>query len=148
MEKIRLGIVGMGVQGSLYAAILAGAQLPHFGKCRQPEGCELTAVSSRSRDTEQKAKALGAAWFSDWKDMVNSGLCDGIIITVPHYLHHEVACYALKAGLHVLCEKPAGVRVSDVKKMLAARGDLTLAMILNQRTNPLFRRIKALGCFR
>lgn len=142
MEKIRFGIVGMGVQGSLYAAILTGTPLPQFGVLPKPEKACLTAVSSRSEAGGEKAKKMGAAWFADWKDMIGSGTCDAVIITVPHYLHHEVACYALQKGVHVLCEKPAGVRASDVKKMLAAQTGAALGMILNQRTNPLFRRVK------
>ena len=142
MEELRLGIVGMGVQGGLYAAILAGAPIPRLGAVKRPEGCRLTAVSSRSPEMAQKAAALGAAWFSDWREMVDSGLCDAVVITVPHYLHHEVAIYALERGLHVLCEKPAGVRASDVKRMLDARKGSALGMILNQRTNPLFRKLR------
>lgn len=147
MEKIRFGIVGMGVQGSLYAAILTGASLPQIGALPRPEHCCLTAVSSRGPETAEKAKSLGVAYFADWKEMVDSGLCDAVIITLPHYLHHEVAIYALKAQVHVLCEKPAGVRASDVQKMLEAHREhpqLALGMILNQRTNPVFRRLKEL----
>lgn len=144
MDKIRFGIVGMGVQGSLYAAILTGTPLPQFGRLPKPENCVLTAVSSRSAQSRERAEGMGAAWFADWKEMIGSGLCDAVIITVPHYLHHEVAVYALEQGLHVLCEKPAGVRASDVRKMLAAQNGKALGMILNQRTNPLFRRLKEL----
>lgn len=142
MEKLRFGIVGMGVQGSLYAAILTGAPLPHIGSLPRPENCCLSAVSSRSPAAGERAKQLGAAWFSDWKEMLASDVCNAVIITVPHYLHHEIACFALEQGKHVLCEKPAGVRASDVRKMLAAQKNTALGMILNQRTNPLFRQLK------
>lgn len=142
MKKVRLGIVGMGVQGSLYGSILTGLPMPHFGEIPKPDGCVLTAVSSRSPETAQKARAMGAKWFSDWKEMIDSGLCDGVIITVPHYLHHQVAVYALERKVAVLCEKPAGVRASDVQQMLDARGDTPLAMIFNQRTNPLFCKLR------
>lgn len=143
MDELKLGIVGMGVQGSLYAAILTGA-LPGL---KRPEGCRLTAVSSRSPETAAKAASLGVAWYPDWKAMISSGICDAIIITVPHYLHHEAAIYALDRGIHVLCEKPAGIRASDVKQMLEARDrnpGSALAMLLNQRTNPLFKRLREL----
>lgn len=142
MDKIRLGIVGMGVQGSLYGSILAGLSLPHFGALPQPKDCVLTAVSSRSPETAQKARAMGVKWFSDWKEMIDSGLCDGVIVTVPHYLHHQVAVYALERKVAVLCEKPAGVRASDVQKMLDVQKNTPLAMIFNQRTNPLFCKLK------
>jgi len=148
MTEVRIGIVGMGVQGSLYANILSGASIPYMPPIKKPEGLVLTAVSSRSQQAKEFASHLeGVTYFSDWKEMSDSSLCDAIIITVPHYLHHDVAIYALNAGKHVLCEKPADVRASDVEKMIAARdkaGNLALATLFNQRTNPLFRRLKDL----
>ena len=146
MTEVRVGIVGMGVQGSLYANILTGNSIPYMPPIRKPENIVLTAVSSRSEQSKEFSSHLcGVTYFSDWKAMIDSDLCDAIIITVPHYLHHEIAIYALEAGKHVLCEKPADVRASDVSKMIAARdasNGLALATLFNQRTNPLFRRIK------
>ena len=148
MTNVRIGIVGMGVQGSLYANILTGTSIPYMPPIKKPENMILVAVSSRSEKAKEFASHLeGVTYFSDWKAMIDSDLCDAIIITVPHYLHHEVAIYALEAGKHVLCEKPADVRASDVEKMIAARDksekELTLATLFNQRTNPLFRRLKS-----
>lgn len=144
MKEVRFGIVGMGVQGTLYANILTGTPIPYMPTISKPKGCVLTAVSSRSESTEQLAEQLGVAYFNNWKDMLDSDVIDAIIITVPHFLHHDVAIYALQTGKHVLCEKPADIRASDVEKMIAARDSSgkALATLFNQRTNPLFRRIK------
>ena len=102
MDKIRLGIVGMGVQGSLYANILTGAAIPYMSSISIPNGCTLTAVSSRSEKAKEFASHLSnVAFFYDWKEMISSTLCDAIIITVPHFLHHEIAIYALSNGKHV-----------------------------------------------
>lgn len=149
MTEVRIGIVGMGVQGSLYANILTGASIPYMPPIKKPDGCVLTAVSSRSEKAKEFASHLeGVTYFSDWKAMIDSDLCDAIVITVPHYLHHDVAIYALEAGKHVLCEKPADVRASDVTKMIAARDTATqklaLATLFNQRTNPLFQKLRKL----
>lgn len=84
MKEVRFGIVGMGVQGSLYASILTGRQHPGRARIPQPEGCVLTAVCSRS-DKTAEASELGAKWFRDWRDMVDSGLVDAVILTVPHF---------------------------------------------------------------
>ena len=129
MTEVRIGIVGMGVQGSLYANILTGTSIPYMPPIRKPEGLALTAVSSRSEQAKEFASHLeGVTYFSDWKEMIDSNLCDTIVITVPHYLHHEVAIYALNAGKHVLCEKPADVRASDVEKMISARDKANAAI--------------------
>ena len=146
MDKIRFGIVGMGVQGSLYANILTGASIPYMPAIDIPENCVLTAVSSRSEKAREFASHLSnVTFFYDWKEMLSSDLCDAVIITVPHFLHHEIAIYALSKGKHVLCEKPAGVRASDVQKILDAQNTykgLSIATLFNQRTNPLFCKLK------
>ena len=141
MKKLRFGIVGMGVQGKLYTALLTGQR---FGEVSfpLPAGCELTAVSSRSPETADLAKSLGVHYFADWKKLAASDICDAIIITVPHYLHHEVAIFALQQGKHVLCEKPADIRASDVEQMLSAQGDRALGIIFHQRTKPVFCKLR------
>lgn len=147
MNNIRLGIIGMGVQGSLYANILTGASIPYMPQMQKPTGCVLTAVSSRSDSAREFASHLeGVAFFTDWKELIDSDLCDAVVITVPHFLHHEIALYAIAAGKHVLCEKPADVRASDVEKMLEAqkssKENLALATFFNQRTNKLFATLR------
>ena len=138
MKEIRFGIIGMGVQGSYYADILAGRR-----EIPQPQGCVLGAVCSRS-DKSREAEKLGVPWFRDWRELLASGSCDAVILTVPHFQHHEIAIAALERGIHVLCEKPAGVRASDVRRMLDAQAKSTakLGMFLQQRTIPLFNRIR------
>ena len=140
MKEIRFGIIGMGVQGSYYADILAGRR-----EIPQPQGCVLGAVCSRS-DKSREAEKLGVPWFRDWRELLASGSCDAVILTVPHFQHHEIAIAALERGIHVLCEKPAGVRASDVQQMLDAQAKSTakLGMFLQQRTIPLFKRIRGI----
>ena len=66
MDELRLGIVGMGVQGSLYAAILSGAiqGLP------KPEGCRLTAISTTNKTVGEKYAAEGIFWYDYWPEML------------------------------------------------------------------------------
>ncbi len=146
MKDVRFGIVGMGVQGSLYANILTGIPLPYMPPIKKPEGCILTAVSSRSEKAKDFASHLpNVAFYNNWKEMIDSDLCDAIIITVPHFIHHEIAIYALRAGKHVLCEKPMGIRASDVQEVARVKneaGDLAFGIIFNQRTNNVFRQLK------
>lgn len=136
---LRLGIIGYGVQGKLYAAILTGG--------KAPANCCLAAVCVHSAASLERTEKLpGIAYFSDWKKMLESSLFDAVVITTPHYSHAEIAIAAMDAGKHVLCEKPAAIRASNVEKMLAcadSHPELTLALMLNQRTNPLFQKLKA-----
>ena len=77
--------------------------------------------------------------------MVTSGKVDAVVTTVPHYLHPEMAIYALAHGVHVLVDKPAGVYAKQVREMnefAATKPELTFAIMFNQRTNNLYQRLK------
>ena len=121
MEKVRFGIIGVGTQGSSYAAFLTEtAKLPggmEAPKC--PPHCALGALCDIDPEKEKMCgeKYAGYPFFRDWKELVDSKTVDAVITTVPHYLHHEIAIYCLEHGVNVLVEKPAGVRAKDVQAM-------------------------------
>lgn len=137
MTKVRLGIIGVGNMGSGHAAnILAG-------KC--PE-IELTAVADRREARRQWAKDTlpeGTAIFEEGSDLIQSGLCDAVHICTPHYQHPTLAMEAFAAGLHVMCEKPAGVYTKSVREMneAAEKSGKVFAMMFNQRTNCVYRKM-------
>ena len=137
MPKVRLGIIGVGNMGSGHAAnILAG-------KC--PE-IELTAVADRREARRQWAKDTlpeGTAIFEEGSDLIQSGLCDAVHICTPHYQHPTLAMEAFAAGLHVMCEKPAGVYTKAVREMneAAEKSGKVFAMMFNQRTNCVYRKM-------
>ena len=145
MKDIRFGIIGYGNQGRTYAAILLGKPLPGVGQVEKPKNCKLTSVSDLYGAASDIDQSSDIATYTDWKEMINSKSCDAVILTVPHFLHPEITVYALEHGVHVLCEKPAAVRASDVENMIAAaerHPELTFGMMLNQRTNNIFHTLK------
>ena len=143
---LRIGVIGFGIQGKLYSGILSGTAQGNWPVLPRPAGCVLTAVSARSEDAKASVEAVaGVRYFKDWREMLASDVCDAVVITVPHFAHHEIAIEALKAGKHVLCEKPMTIRASDGEAILAAAREnpkSKLAMMLNQRSRPLLRKIK------
>jgi predicted dehydrogenase len=50
--------------------------------------------------------------------MISSGEVDGIVIVTPHWQHADLAIAGLRAGLHVLCEKPLTVTVEQADEVL------------------------------
>jgi len=103
MKKIRFGIIGVGVIGNVHAGYLAPGNV---------ENAELTAVCDIETSQLDKFKeTYGDAihQYTDYKEMIASGEVDAVIISTPHYDHPSIAIDCFKAGLHVLCEKPAGV---------------------------------------
>lgn len=153
-KRIRFGIIGLGVQGQLYTTLLTGHQLDPAQSSPVPpcpENACLTALSTRSAESIARYRAAfpDIPVFADWRELILSGLCDAVIITVPHYQHPEITLFAMEHGVSVLCEKPAAVRASDAEQMnacAAAHPELGYGLVMNQRTNPLFRALHDLIC--
>lgn len=138
MEEVRLGIIGYGQQGGFYGSLIKEGQV---------NGMVLGAVAEIDENVDEKIRGdfPDATIYRDYKEMIDSGDVDAIITTVPHYLHPEMATYALNKGIHVLNEKPAGVytkHVKELNELAASKDDVTYAIMFNQRNNPLYQKIK------
>ena len=136
MDKVRFGIIGLGNQGGYYALQLFDAGKIENGV--MTAGCDINPA--KIEHIKKNANNRKVQYFNDYKEMLNSGFCDAVIVATPHYLHPEISIRALEKGLHVICEKPAGVYTKQVKEMnaVASRSDKFFTMMYNQRTNPLY----------
>lgn len=148
MKKIKLGIIGLGNIGAQhYRNVLDG-------KC--PE-IEVTAVCDINTDRFEWVRNTYAEYqndadsipypkmFTDASEMIASGTCEAVVIAVPHYDHPRYAIEAFRHGLHVMCEKPAGVYTLQVREMIAEADkhpELKFGMMFNQRTNCVYRKMK------
>lgn len=147
MKRVKIGLVGVGVQGSSYATIMANNDPEKGATC--PEYVELAAYcdTDPAKLEAAKAKFGDKPCFTDYKEMITSGEVDAVINTLPHYFHPEVSIFAIENGVHVLNEKPAGVDAKSVAKMDAvakAHPDIVYGIMLNQRTNKLYQKLKAI----
>ncbi len=137
MEKIKLGIIGMGNMGKGHLQNIIDGLCPSV---------ELTAVC----DIDQKQldyageKLPGVATFLDAIEMLDSGMIDSVLVAVPHYDHPVYAKEAFKRGIHVMIEKPAGVYCRQVREMneAADKAGVKFGIMFNQRTNPLYAKAK------
>lgn len=114
MNKIRWGLLSTArINRRLIPAIRASAQ------------GELVAVASRTRAA---ADAYAAEWgipraFGSYEAMIASGEIDAVYIGLPNHLHARWTVNALEHGLHVLCEKPFALSLSEVDQMIDAARD-------------------------
>ena len=133
---LRIGIVGFGSMGLNHARSIIN-QVPQ---------AELTAVSTRSGTYVEPLKKLkdDVHVFDSAQALYDSGLCDAVLIASPHRLHVEQTLAAFDAGLHVLLEKPTGVYTQEVRRMneAADKAGLAFGVMFNQRTNPVYRKMK------
>lgn len=140
MNEIRIGIIGLGNMGTGHAQYLID---------REVQGAKLTAVCDRTPEKLKWAKenlGNGVELFDDLDRFFAFDRLDGVLIATPHYSHSELAIRAFDRGLHVLCEKPAGVYTKQVRLMneAAAGSGLVFSMMYNQRTNPLYQKLRDL----
>ena len=150
MKKVRIGILGVGNMGSgHYGNILNGAcpEIEVTAVCDlNPARLEWAkAELANKRAARPDANLPDVALFADGEEMFKSGLVDAVIIAIPHYGHPDYAIKAMKAGLHVMCEKPAGVYTLQVREMIAEADkhpELKFGMMFNQRTNHIYRKVK------
>lgn len=137
MEKVRLGIIGMGNMGSGHLQSIIDGQCPKI---------EVTAVADidPKKLENVKDKYPSAVCFDDTIKMLDSGLIDAALIAVPHYDHPKYAIECFKRGIHVMTEKPAGVYARQVREMneAAEKSGVKFAIMFNQRANPLFAKAR------
>lgn len=138
-QKLRVGIVGVGNMGL--------SHMNNYVKGLMPE-IVITAIADidEKRFAAAKERVPEVQCFSTATALFRSGLCDAVIIATPHYIHPDLTKEAMEAGLHVMSEKPAGVYTKQVRKLIeyTEKSDKTYAIMFNQRTNCLYRKMKEL----
>lgn len=140
MDKVRIGIIGYGKMGSQHAKSFVDKKIPN---------AVLTCIADIDPKRLEAAKILlgdGVSYFENAEALIHSGCCDAVIPTVPHYYHPVYAIEAFKAGLHYLCEKPAGVYTKQVEEMnrVAKESGKVFGIMYNQRTNPIYQKARDL----
>jgi predicted dehydrogenase len=139
MDKVRYGIIGIGNMGTSHAKSLL----------KNVPGAQLTAICDTNPDRINWAKANlpeDVQLFEDVDSFFASKAMDAVLIATPHYDHPVQAIQAFQAGYHVLVEKPAGVHTKGVREMneAAAKSGKQFGIMYNQRTNPLYQKLREL----
>ncbi|HMP76704.1 MAG TPA: Gfo/Idh/MocA family oxidoreductase [Kiritimatiellia bacterium] len=134
-RPVRIGIVGLGNMGAAHARVLREGGVP---------GGELAAVCDV--DPARLKAHQGVACFEKHQALIVSGRIDALLIATPHYSHTTIGIEALKAGLHVLVEKPISVHKADCQRLIAAhrRKRQVFAAMFNQRTDPYYLKVREL----
>lgn len=138
MEQVRIGIIGIGNMGTAHAVNIYKQNV---------KGLVLTAVCDCNADRIQWAKEYfgnDVEYFQDYHQMLASKCMDAVLIATPHILHPIIAINSFQEGIHVLTEKPAGIDTLHVREMnqAAIKSGKVFAIMFNQRTNPLFTKLR------
>lgn len=129
-HMVRFGVIGCGCIGKEHINNLLLA----------PEVAELVALVDPEPDMLAAASALapGVPCFSSHKEMVN---VEAAIVAVPNHQHVDVCLDLVRAGLHILCEKPVATTMEDCERLAKELGDKVFAVGLEYRHIPPMRRL-------
>jgi len=129
LDKIKVGVIGCG----------SIARYRHVPEYAANPDAELVALCDI---VEERAKDLAATYggvvYTDYMDVISRPDIDAISVCLPNYLHAPVSIAALKAGKHVLCEKPMATSAAEAEAMIkeAEESGKILMIGHNQRLMP------------
>jgi len=131
MDKVRFGIAGAGGMGSGHASTIQNI-----------EECQLTAVCDVDPNAVKGiAEKYGVKGFADYRELIDSGMVDAVIVATPHYFHPIVGVYAMKRGIAVLSEKPMAVTIKAADEMIetAKKTGVPFTIMYQSRSSGLYQ---------
>jgi predicted dehydrogenase len=137
---VKIGVIGYGNIGSMHVRNFESGVFSNV---------QLTAVFDIDPERIKTAESLYGnklKYYTKEEDFFKSREFDAVLVATPHYAHPVLAEKALDHGYHVLVEKPIGVYTKAVKRLYkkAEASDKVFGVVFNQRTNPLYQKVKDL----
>ena len=142
MKKLNIGLIGAGFMGK--AHVVGYSNMP---KLFWPAPAVPVMKTVCDIVPEIAADAKERFGFekccTDWRDVVNDPEIDIVSICTPNNVHAEMAIAALKAGKHVLCEKPIASTLADAKAMAEAAAEAGKKGVISMNAYQ-YRRVPAI----
>ena len=145
MKTLNVAIIGAGMIGAAHAS----GYRAHQARLSSSD-CQFvlhTVCDAREEAAQELAGVWGFSHVSnDWKAVLANPEIDIVSVALPNFLHAEVAAAALRAGKHVLCEKPLALTAAQAKELtdLAATSKGISGSVFNYRRIPAISMIKEL----
>jgi predicted dehydrogenase len=133
MKKYKIGIIGYGGFGKF---------LHHwFSKL---DNVEVTAISDHGHHTKDSTLCHV---YANWKDLISDPDIDIVSIVTPPSLHAEMACFAMRAGKHVMLEKPVALTKDGADKIIVTQQETGKCITVNHmiRYNPIVQSLQQIG---
>lgn len=129
---MKSAIIGLGVIGKVHYDVL------------KSQNADIVALCDIDESVLQKYD--GVKKYTDYKTMLDCEDIDVVHICTPHYLHADMAIYALDKNVNVLCEKPLCIKIEDIDRIIDAerRSKAMLGVCLQNRYNNSSRYVKQL----
>ena len=132
---MKLGVIGLGAIGSMHIKNIRDGKVAD---------CEIACVCDEKYI--DPVKFAGLKSYSNVDDMLKDPNVEAVLVATPSFNHFELAKKCLEADKHVLIEKPIALTSFDAKQIveLARSRGKVCGIMFNQRTTPMYSRIKEL----
>ncbi|KQU60832.1 dehydrogenase [Bacillus sp. Leaf406] len=137
MKPLKIGVIGCG----------SIAKHRHIPEYMANEHAEIVAVCDVVKDrAEEMADQIGAKAYTDYKDLLKDESIEAVSVCTPNALHAPISVDVLKAGKHVLCEKPMATSTEEAEAMIVAANEAGRKLMIghNQRFVPSHQKAKEL----
>lgn len=135
MEKVRIGIIGMGRMGITHYPIIN----------THPDVVIVSVADTSTVILDMMKKYIpGLKTYTDYRDLLNAKDVDGVIICTPSSLHYEACKLAGENGISVFCEKPfttSPEKATELAELFDQKGLVSQVGYVN-RYSPIFQRVK------
>ncbi len=123
MERVRIGLIGMGLIGG-----------PHAKTLQKVEECALIAVADVDERQREAAAGLGVKYYRIYEEMIRTESLQGVIIATPNHLHMPMGIACAEQGLHLFVEKPIAPSLEEADRLIeAARQNNIRILVGHQR---------------
>lgn len=109
-QPVRFGLIGFGAWGSHHARAIV-----------ESPGAELVAIAGRSEQSQAAAREAHprVRVVGDYRELLDDPSIEVIGVVLPSHLHHSVGLDVLRAGKHLLMEKPMGISIAECDELVA-----------------------------
>jgi len=136
MKPVKIAMVGCGGRAGYHGAGAENSPL-----------VEITAWTDIQRErTEQLAQRHGGRVVKSYDEVLKDDSIEGVVLALPHSVHHEFGMKAARAGKHIAMEIPITLTLKEADELIAAteRAGLKLLVLHSLRFHWLFRYVKQL----
>ena len=94
MEKVRIGLIGLGLMGTPHARIL-----------KKVDECDLVAAAEVDEKQKKVAEELGIKFYKNYEEMIEKESLQGVILALPNHLHAPIGIACAQKGSSSFCRK-------------------------------------------
>ena len=133
MNKVRLGLIGMGMIGKVHAETMS-----------KMKDIAFVAASDADAKHQKTADELGTKFYQSYEEMIGKEKLDGVVVAVPNELHLTVGATCAKKGLNILMEKPIAADLESADRLIQAAKENKVHLMVghHRRHNPMIEELR------